>query len=73
MNPDAILAIGVVITSITGLVTVVLSYKARTGIKEVHTMANSRQDRMEARIEQLGDSLRNADIAVPNVPEKESL
>ena len=63
-------ALGVVIAALSGLVTAVGIFIVRTRVEKVHLMVNSRQDRMEARIEQLSNSLRGADVAVPTEPEK---
>ena len=84
MNPDTILAIGVVITAITGLVTavgvVLLQSNAKKTVvaveetkaiaAESHVMINSQREAMEARIEQLSNSLRRADVIVPDTPAK---
>ena len=84
MNPDTILAIGVVIKAITGLVTAVgvvfLQSNAKKTVvaveetkaiaAESHVMINSQREAMEARIEQLSNSLRRADVIVPDTPAK---
>lgn len=71
MDADQITALGVVIAAFTGLVTAVGVFIVKTRVEKVHVMVNSRQDRMEARIEQLGETLRRAGITVPEVPKKE--
>lgn len=71
MDADQITALGVVIAAFTGLVTAVGVFIVNTRVEKVHVMVNSRQDRMEARIEQLGETLRGAGITVPEVPKKE--
>lgn len=70
MNAETITALAVVIAAVTGLVTAVGIFIVRTRVEKVHVMVNSRQDRMEARIEELSDALRAANVKVPTAPEK---
>jgi hypothetical protein len=86
MDANQILAIGVVVTAFTGLVTAVLSYLSRNDVKEVqgqvtavksvveesHVMINSQREEMVARIEQLSKTLRVADVDVPPVQAKKT-
>lgn len=66
MNADQITALGVVIAAVAGLVTAVGIFIVRTRVEKVHVMVNSRQDRMEARIEELSEALRQANAVVPS-------
>ncbi len=70
MDASTVTAWGVVIAAFSGLVTSVGIFIVRTRVEKVHTMVNSRQDRMEARIEELSNALRQADVAIPVVPVK---
>jgi len=70
MDAGTVTAWGVVIAALSGLVTSVGIFIVRTRVEKVHTMVNSRQDRMEARIEELSDALREAHVAVPETPVK---
>jgi len=67
---DMLTALGVVIAALSGLVTAVGIFIVRTRVEKVHVMVNSRQDRMEARIEELSAALRQADVTVPVAAEK---
>lgn len=67
MSAEAITAMGVVIAALTGLVTAVGIFIVRTRVEKVHVMVNSRQDRMEARIEELSNALRQADVKIPEI------
>lgn len=84
MNADQITAIGAVVVALTGLVTavgvVLLQLQSKKNavdiqetkrvVKDSHVMINSQREVMVARIEQLGESLRQADVAVPIEPAK---
>jgi hypothetical protein len=69
MDANTITAIGVVIAAISGLVSAVGIFIVRTRVQETHLLVNSRQDRMEARIEELTETLRDADVDVPVAPQ----
>lgn len=71
MDADQITALGVVIAAFTGLVTAVGVFIVKTRVEKVQVMVNSRQDRMEERIEELSDVLRKAHIDVPVATKKE--
>jgi chaperonin cofactor prefoldin len=58
------------VTAVASMVSAIGVIVVRTKVRQVHIMVNSRQERMEARIEQLSDSLRSAGIIVPETPEK---
>lgn len=71
MDANSLTALGVVIAAVSGLVTAVGIFIVRTRVEKVKVMVNSRQDRMEARIEELSEILRKAHIEVPATPVRE--
>ena len=73
MSAETLTAVAVVVAALTGLVTAVGVFIVKVRVEKVHVMVNSRQDRMEARIEELSDTLREANVAVPAVPKKSHL
>ena len=70
MSAETLTAVAVVIAALTGLVTAVCVFIVKMRVEKVHVMVNSRQDRMEARIVELSDTLRDANVAVPAAPKK---
>jgi len=70
MSAETLTAVAVVIAALTGLVTAVGVFIVKTRVEKVHVMVNSRQDRMEARIEELSSTLREANVDVPVAPKK---
>lgn len=71
MNADVLNSAAVVISAVAGLVSAVGIFIVRTRIKEVHVMVNSQREVMEARIEELSNTLRSADVTVPVAHVKE--
>jgi hypothetical protein len=70
MSADTLTALGVVVAAVAGLVTAVGIFIVRVRVEKVHVMVNSRQDRMEARIEELSGALREANVKIPTAPAK---
>lgn len=73
MSAETLTAVAVVVAALTGLVTAVGVFIVKVRVEKVHVMVNSRQDRMEARIEELSGTLREANVAVPEAPKKSHL
>lgn len=73
MDAETLTAVAVIIAALTGLVTAVGIFIVRTRVAQVQVQTNSHQDRLEARITELTDTLREANVAVPDPPEREVL
>lgn len=57
--------IALIITALTGMLSVILTYMNRRKIKEVHILVNSKMAAALTRILQLEGALEDADVDVP--------